>query len=724
MSFTEKAKRKIKDELKKVPVIVKVHKHFKQKRSAFPVPREMVDVCFINGCDPIVPHPPRYRVTHQREQLGANHVSTSEIFYTDVNPEEDVRFANMFIIFRCPYTEAVGELIRLAKSLNKTVWYDVDDLVIDTRFTDLLPYTQGLNPQEKGNYDGFVNSLGRTMKLCDGVITTTAGMKKGLEELGMEVFVNRNTASDEMYMLSEEALSKKSERKDQEVRIGYFSGSITHNADVAMIIPVLAKIMKRHKNVRLYIAGELDLPKELAPFQSQVVTFPFMDWHKLPELIASVDINLAPIEDTVFNRAKSENKWVEAALVKTVTIASGIGAFEEMVEDGVTGVLCADESEWETKLEELVTDAGRRETISLNVYNFVKENCVTIYSGAPLADFIKSKLQKTAVVVLPTNGITGGIMVAMQHVLFLYEEGYTVTALVEEPTQKWMEFHDVRFPEVFCNFDIMRAYYKIGIATFFRTTSFLENYGSVENKFYLVQNYETDLFPPGDMLRAWAESTYHIDRGIEYVTISRWCQDWLENKYHKPTSYVPNGIDRANFPKRKRCFDKDRKIRILIEGDSTYARKGVDESFKIANALDPDRFETWYLSYNGKAKDWYRVDKFFHSIPYGKVGKIYKACDILIKSSWLESFSYPPIEMMTSGGFVVVVPNGGNVEYLKDHVNCLFYEQGNIEQGIACVKQLVEDEALREELLSHYEETIAPREWSNLKQQILELYRA
>ena len=30
------------------------------------------DVLFINGCDESVPHPARYRVTHQREQLAAN----------------------------------------------------------------------------------------------------------------------------------------------------------------------------------------------------------------------------------------------------------------------------------------------------------------------------------------------------------------------------------------------------------------------------------------------------------------------------------------------------------------------------------------------------------------------------------------------------------------------------------------------------------------------------
>ena len=41
---------------------------------------------------------------------------------------------------------------------------------------------------------------------------------------------------------------------------------------------------------------------------------------------------------------------------------------------------------------------------------------------------------------------------------------------------------------------------------------------------------------------------------------------------------------------------------------------------------------------------------------------IYSECDILLKSSWLESFSYPPLEMMATGGYCIVAPNDGNKE--------------------------------------------------------------
>ena len=72
---------------------------------------------------------------------------------------------------------------------------------------------------------------------------------------------------------------------------------------------------------------------------------------------------------------------------------------------------------------------------------------------------------------------------------------------------------------------------------------------------------------------------------IQFVTISKWCESWLWKKYKKKAKYIPNGIDSDNFPPHKRNL-KNKKIRILIEGDSESYYKNVDESFKIIEKLD------------------------------------------------------------------------------------------------------------------------------------------
>ena len=92
----------------------------------------MVDVLFINGCDSSVPHPARYRVTHQREQLMAYNIISDEVYYIDLQLEQ-VKYAHLFVFFRCPYTDTIGKFIEKAKELNKTVLFDIDDLVVDTK---------------------------------------------------------------------------------------------------------------------------------------------------------------------------------------------------------------------------------------------------------------------------------------------------------------------------------------------------------------------------------------------------------------------------------------------------------------------------------------------------------------------------------------------------------------------------------------------------------------
>ena len=90
------------------------------------------DVLFINGT--FLPHPARYRVTHQKEQLFAYNVTSNEVFYEDIKLEF-VKQYRIFIFFRCPVTEKINEFINLAKKYNKKILFDIDDLVIDKKYT-------------------------------------------------------------------------------------------------------------------------------------------------------------------------------------------------------------------------------------------------------------------------------------------------------------------------------------------------------------------------------------------------------------------------------------------------------------------------------------------------------------------------------------------------------------------------------------------------------------
>ena len=683
------------------------------------------DVLFINGCDyNALPHPPRYRVQHQMEQLKANNIDCDENFYLHLSLEQ-VRNYRVFVIFRCPYTEELGEFIRLAKELNKTVIYDIDDLVIDTKYTDTIKYLDTMSSEERKGYDEGVRNMQKVLKMCDAAITTTERMAEELKHYVPKVFINRNTASEEMLQLSEEAYKKiiaeKTAEERKTVKLGYFSGSITHNDDFILIQPAVAKIMEKYPQTELHIAGILDIPKELEAFKERVIAHPFTDWKKLPEMIASMDINLAPLEESIFNEAKSENKWVEAALVRVPTIASNLGAFKRMIEHNKTGILANTCDEWYEGLESLVVDAQKREYIAKNAYEYCKVHCVTLYTGFQLMKFIKSMYVPNIAMVLPALNISGGIMVAFEHCKVLREHGYDVTIINDDiDDSTWCEFQGIKFPVLPSRESIICGHFDKAIATMWSTVKFLEEYSNIGKRYYLVQNFETNFYEPMDPLRIEANQKYSPKVDVQFLTISKWCEKWLKEDYEQEARYLPNGIHTENYTPVKRDFSG--KVRILIEGDCGVYYKNVDESFRITNQLDHSKYEIWYMSYNAEPKDWYHVDKFLHKIPFREVADVYRQCHILLKTSFLESFSYPPLEMMATGGYAVVVPNGGNQEYLVDGKNCLLYPCGDLDAGLAAIERISTDPILRETLYHGGLETAGVRDWKSLEQDILKFY--
>ena len=525
-----------------------------------------------------------------------------------------------------------------------------------------------------------------------------------------------------MWKLSEKVLEIKSNMKNSsEIIIGYFSDNISHNSNFKIIIPYLTKILLEFRNVKLLLLGEQDLPNDLKDFSSQVIIQKFIDKKKLPELIARMDINIVPLKNCIFNEAKSENEWFEAALVKVPTIASNVGGFKKAIFHGKTGLLCTNPEEWYNAMKTLIINDLLRQNIASNAYEVCKEKYNALSTGNKLAKYLNSFANRNIGFVLPSLFISGGIYVVLEHASILQDSGWDVNFLIPDTNINFIEFKGHKFNAINLANSMMEAQYDILVATLYTTLFIVLNYTKVKRRLYLVQGYETDFFSYGDIERSIAEKTYSIPFGLEYITISKWCETWLKEKYKQKPVFAPNGIDLNSFKEHKRELNKT-KIRILIEGNSLSLKKNVDESFKIVEKLDKNKYEIWYMSYQGKPKNWYRIDKFLSKIPYDKVGNVYKQCDILIKSSYFESFSYPPLEMMATGGYCIVVPNDGNIEYLKNEENCLFYKLGDIDSAIHSIERLISDIKLQQRLYENGLDTAKKRDWKNLKNQILSLY--
>lgn len=345
-------------------------------------------ILIIDGVENAIPQLTKYRVQNKVEQLKnlgydvwCVNLSDFQMGYAE--------HASHIIIYRAPFDPKLLELIKLARKYDKPVLYDIDDLVIDTEYTDQLSYVKNISKSEKAAYDAGVISYGKMLKLCDGAIASTGKLKEELLNYQNLVLLNRNLASDELVKISQTTV-KEYEKQSTQVKIGYFSGSITHNENFELIKPAITKLLKNYSNIELHIVGHLDIPEELNQFKNQIVNHPFVDWRELPQLISQIDINLAPLVNSIFNQAKSEIKWLEASLVKVPTIASEIGSFKEMIQDGKTGILVKDD-EWYEELERLALNFELRKELAESAYIFVVENCTTNHHKDELTDYIRSK---------------------------------------------------------------------------------------------------------------------------------------------------------------------------------------------------------------------------------------------------------------------------------------------------------------------------------------------
>lgn len=679
----------------------------------------------------------RYRSDHMMESLESTGTVVDKVYYYELTSEHIKRY-NVFIFYRCPWIPGFEEIFEEIRLKNKVSIYAVDDLVVDRKYTDTLPVVKALHPEDRRIYDDGVERHGKVMASCDYAIATTEALAQELRQYKnlKDVYIDRNSMSTEMVDYAQKAI-KSVQRDDDRIVIGYFSGTATHNEDFQMVAPALVRILDEHDNVFIKLAGRIDAPEALKGYEDRLIFTPFVDWKHLPFELRKCDIVLAPLVDTLFNRAKSEIKWSEAALVGVPVVASKMGAFLEAVPDGA-GLLAENtEGAWYEKLKLLVEDKELRENIALSSRRHVLETATTTGRRAVELDKFLKKVTPRVIAFAGINigAISGGNMVVKKHMDILRDSGcivYGVESMDYHENDKWLDINRTDDK----NYDIFRinSHRKVDavdlkmhfdryIATFWASVEMVDHYTYINQggrKLYLVQNMEADFYPSDAKSRSRALATYRNHR-IQPITISKWCKQWLKDDFGRSADYAPNGIDISRFKFNQREFN-DKKIRVLIEGDSASEYKRVDESFLIANQLDHDKYEISYLSYNAEPKDWYEVDNVYMKVPYHEVGEVYSNHDILLKSSVLESFSYPPIEMMATGGIVVLVKNDGNAEYVKDGNNALYYSAGDIDDALAKIKSIAGNKELTHELAANGRIAAEDRAWGGIAQDVIRLY--
>ncbi|MDO9312436.1 MAG: glycosyltransferase [Nitrosomonas sp.] len=305
-----------------------------------------------------IPQCRKYRVTQKTELLsllGFETTVLSWIDYTDCR--NALQTHGMVIFYRTPATPELEKLAAEARRLGVVSLFEIDDLVFDLDEYRRNSNVQRLPEQERAGLMTGARLYRNMLQLTDHAIASTSIIAERMQPLCRgEVFVLENCLDTNLLDLA----AGKHPPSVGEVLIGYGSGTRTHDADFMVTATALLQILDTYPVVRLAIYGYLDLPADFARHAARIVRVPFLELDDYYLSLARFSINLAPLEESVFNDAKSNIKFLEAALFSIPSVCSPAAALRDIVRHGENGFLARTPEEWFAALSRLIENADLR----------------------------------------------------------------------------------------------------------------------------------------------------------------------------------------------------------------------------------------------------------------------------------------------------------------------------------------------------------------------------
>ncbi|WP_313560210.1 glycosyltransferase family 4 protein [Ruminiclostridium cellobioparum] len=167
---------------------------------------------------------------------------------------------------------------------------------------------------------------------------------------------------------------KKSDHKNI-IRIG-FMGTLLRDGDFEFVTPAIERIIREYgNNVEFEFIGYY--PEVLKNYP-QVKIFNFIsDYNEFREFLYSRnwDIALAPLNNTQFNRSKTNNKYREYSSFCITGIFSNIPTYNSCVKNEENGLIVENTIEnWYSGIKELVDNKGIREKLAKNAFEDIRKN--------------------------------------------------------------------------------------------------------------------------------------------------------------------------------------------------------------------------------------------------------------------------------------------------------------------------------------------------------------
>lgn len=208
---------------------------------------------------------------------------------------------------------------------------------------------------EKVESKHIINSI----KIADEIWTPSEYLAGRMRKINPDVLIRviPNTVYEKEEQWRDQ---EKEENESGKVRFG-FLGANGHSNDLRVMGMTF-------EDYELYTTELMDY-KELLKAKHVLSPLPV---HQYGLLYKKFDVSLAPLQNTKFNRCKSELKVIEAGYTKTAIIASNTTPYKQAIINGKTGVLCSSPAEWRDAVKKMTIE--KAEDMGNALYEYCREH--------------------------------------------------------------------------------------------------------------------------------------------------------------------------------------------------------------------------------------------------------------------------------------------------------------------------------------------------------------
>jgi len=254
------------------------------------------------------------------------------------------------------------KIVQIARQSSKPIIWEIDDLLFE------LPPE---HPDRQNRL--FIEALLPMLEVlleADLVTVSSPGLREYFMQIRENVVILPNFLDDQIWTLRSPSIST-----NLPLTIGYMGGH-SHKPDIEIILPVINELLARYPNRLRFVFWGKNLLNSLE-YNEAIIQVP-IDMPSYPEFVqffqtVSVDIFIAPLRDSLFNRCKSGIKFLEYSALGVPGVYSNLDPYALVVTQGYDGFLATNTEEWINYLVQLIENPSLRETIGRNAQSTIKE---------------------------------------------------------------------------------------------------------------------------------------------------------------------------------------------------------------------------------------------------------------------------------------------------------------------------------------------------------------